>query len=281
MTARDDRLPLSIAHLSLLDVAPPDLVDLAARAGLASVGVRVTAAAPGGIEYPLTDAAALRDMRQRMAATGVSVLYVELVSFHRGMRAADHRRMLETGAALGATRITASGDDEFPIVAERMAEFCDLARDYGMAVDLEFMPFRKAQSLAHAIEIVTAVNRPNAFILVDALHFFRSGSNLADLSRADPKLLGTFQICDAPREAPAADALATEARSRRLLPGTGGLPLWPLIDALPADIPFGVELPIASQYPHLDAVQQAQLMVSSTRAFLRSRPAAGQRSIAR
>jgi sugar phosphate isomerase/epimerase len=196
------------------------------------------------------------------------------------MRAADHRQMLETGAKIGATRITASGDDEFPIVAERMAEFCDLARDYGMAVDLEFMPFRKAQSLAHAVEIVTAVDRPNAFILVDALHFFRSSSSLAELSRVDPELLGTFQICDAPLEAPAADALATEARSRRLLPGTGGLPLWPLIDALPAGIPFGVELPIASQYPHLDAVQQAQLMLSSTREFLRARTAARPRSVA-
>ena len=36
-----------------------------------------------------------------------------------------------------------------------------------------------------------------------------------------------------------------------LLPGEGGLDLKSLIDALP-QIPFGIEVPLASQYPQLD-----------------------------
>ena len=159
----------------------------------------------------------------------------------------------------------------FALVAERMAEICDLAREYNIAVDIEFMPFRPVKTFADALQVVRMADRPNAHIMVDALHVFRSNSSLDDIRRADPKFLGTFQICDAPRDPPPADQLATEARTRRLLPGHGELPLWELIDAMPAGIPVGVELPIASQFPQLDAPARLQLMARATREFYASR----------
>ncbi len=60
-------LPLSIAHLCELGVKPADLIDLAARAGFASVGLRTAAVAPGGVSYPLGSAAEQAEMRRRMA----------------------------------------------------------------------------------------------------------------------------------------------------------------------------------------------------------------------
>ena len=274
MPAQIATLPLSIAHLCELEVKPVDLIELAARAGFASVGLRVAPAVPGGINYPLRSDAERADMRRRMQVTGVSVLYVELISLSRATKVADHKPLLETGAALGATRLAVAGDDaDFAIVAERMAELCDLAKGYGIAVDLEFMPFRAVKSLTDAAKVVRLAKRPNAHILLDALHFYRSGSTIAELAGIDPFMLGTFQICDAPRAAPPADGLATEARSRRLLPGEGGLDLRTLIEALPPGIPFGVETPIASQFPHLDPVARATLMVGKTREFLAARSA--------
>jgi sugar phosphate isomerase/epimerase len=271
MTLPAATIPLSLAHLSELAVAPPDLIDLAARAGFASVGLRVMAAAPGGIEYPLRTAAEQAEMRRRIAATGVSVLYVEMVSLSRATRARDCVPLLETGAAVGASRLAVAGDDaDFDVIAERMAELCDLALPYGIAVDLEFMPFRPVQSLAHAATVVRRAGRANAHILVDALHVFRSGSSLAELATLDPALLGTFQLCDAARVAPQADALLTEARTNRLLPGAGGLDLRGLMLALPASIPYGVELPIAGQFPTLSPIARATMMVEATRAFLKS-----------
>ncbi len=267
-------LPLSIAHLCELGVKPADLIDLAARAGFASVGLRTAAAAPGGVSYPLGSAAEQAEMRRRMAATGMSVLYVEMVSLGRATKIADFRPMLEVGAALGATRLAVAGDDaDFAIVAERMAEMCDLAKPYGIAVDIEFMPFRAVGSLTDAAMVVRLARRPNAHILIDALHFFRSGSTVAELAEIDPVMLGTFQICDAPRAAPPPDGLAIEARGRRLLPGAGGLALWPLIDALPPGILWGVETPIAGQFPDLDPVARATMMVRKTREFLAARSA--------
>ena len=263
---------LSLAHLGALEVAPAELIDLAAVAGFASVGLRIMAAAPGGIEYPLRSTAEQAALRRRMSATGISVLYIELVSLGRGMRPADCLPMLEVGANIGATRLAVAGDDpDRAIVAERLAELCDLARPFGIAVDIEFMPYRAVRTLADAIDVVRRAGRPNAHVLVDALHFYRSGSLLADLAAMDPALVGTFQICDAPRAAPPAEDLVIEARTRRLFPGAGGLALWPLLDALPTDTPVGVELPIAGQFPDLTPIERASLMVARTRSFLATR----------
>ena len=85
--------------------------------------------------------------------------------------------MIEAGAAIGASRLTVGGDSaDFSVVAEKLAEMCELAQPYGIAVDLEFMPFRPVQSLAHAVDVLKRAKHPNAHILIDALHVFRSKS---------------------------------------------------------------------------------------------------------
>ncbi len=239
-------IPLSLAHLSELEVPPLELIELAAQAGLASIGLRTAAASPGGIEYPLRSAFEQGEMRRRIKATGVSVLYIELVSLSETTKVADCRAMLEVGAAIGATRLAVAGDSaDVGIVADRFAALCELARGYGIAVDLEFMPFRAVRSLEDAVVVVRRAAQPNGHILIDALHVFRSGSSLETLRGLDRTLLGTFQICDAPRQAPSAADLATEARTRRLLPGRGELALWPLISPTASRCPSPASFPIS------------------------------------
>jgi sugar phosphate isomerase/epimerase len=265
--------PLSLAHLSELQVPPRDLVDLAARAGFASIGLRIAPAVPGGIAYPLTGPGERRALRRRLADAGVGLLYIELLAITRDLDPAAHRPMIETGAELGATRLAVTGDDaDRGLVAAKMAELCDIAGAVGIAVDLEFMAFRAVRSLEEALEIVRRTGRSNAHVLVDALHFCRSGSGLDTLADADPRLIGGFQLCDAPGAAPAGiEALAREARTDRRLPGAGALPLHALVAAIPDWTPLGLELPIAGQYPNLDPVARATLMVRSTRSWLSAR----------
>jgi hypothetical protein len=62
-----------------------------------------------------------------------------------------------------------------------------------------------------------------------------------------------------------------EARTHRLLPGHGELPLSTLVDALPAGTPFGIEVPLAGQRPDLDPGARLALLVSATREFLKKR----------
>lgn len=263
----DAAAPLSFAHLAALEVGPPALIDLVAAAGFASTSLRMRRTVPGSPEYPLADPTLRRATKARLAATGTAVLYVELVALERGLDPQALVPMLEAGAEIGATRVLASGDDADPaVVAGKLAETCDVANRYGMAVDIEFMPFRAVRSLADAVAVIRRAGAPNAHILVDALHVFRSGSSLVELRALDPRLIGTFQICDAPA-APPAD-LAFEARQHRLLPGTGGLDLAALITALPDGVPIGVEVPMGLTHPGLDAAARARTAVAHTRAFL-------------
>lgn len=264
--------PLSLAHLSELDTPPLALVDLAAAAGFASIGLRTIAAAPGGVEYPLRSAGEQAALRSRLDATGVELLYIEMISLTEAMRPEDYRPALEIGARLGATRLAVGGDSaDLGAMADQLAAIASLAAEHGIAVDLEFMPFRGVRSLEDAVEVVRRAGRPNAHILIDALHVFRSGSSLDLLRSLDPAMLGTFQICDAPLQPPPPAELVIEARTRRLLPGEGGLALWPLIDALPPDIPLGVEVPLAGQYPSLSPTERAGMLVAGTRVFMNQR----------
>ncbi len=264
-------VPLSIAHLCELDVAPAQLIEYAASAGLSSVGLRIAHASPGGIEYPL-DKAGRAEVRRRMDATGVSVLYVELISITETTRAADYKSLFETGAEIGATRLTVAGNtSDINLVADRFAEICILAREYGINPDFEFMPFRAIRTFNEAAEIVRRAGQPNGRILVDTLHVHRSASPIADIAKTDPALIGTLQICDAPAIAPPPEELVTEARTNRLMPGQGGLDLWSVIDALPADIAIGVEVPLAARYPGLDPAARLTRMVKETREFFEHR----------
>ena len=70
---------LSLSHLTVLEVGPPDLITLAADAGFSSVGIRLNSPMPGGIAYPLQDGGEIAETRRRMADRDVEVLDVEVV----------------------------------------------------------------------------------------------------------------------------------------------------------------------------------------------------------
>jgi hypothetical protein len=66
------------------------------------------------------------------------------------------------------------------------------------------------------------------------------------VAAVDVALFRYAQICDAVAEMPRPDdapALIREARTGRLLPGEGALPLAALVAALPPDLPLAVEAP--------------------------------------
>ena len=271
MSAYPSTLPLSFAHLGALELAPPALIEMLGVAGFASTSLRIQPAAPGGIAYPLATANERAETRRSIKATGVEVLYVEIAQLRRDKPAGDMLPLLETGAALGARRVLAVGDDgDFSAVADRMAALCALAQPFGIAIDLEFMPFKPVKSLDDAVRVLHMAGNPaNGFVLLDALHFYRSKSRLEQLRGLDPGLIGTFQICDGPAVAPATiEGLTFEARQRRLLPGHGGLDLPALMAAMPKGLEIGVEVPLALEFPEHSALQRAKLSLDETRAFL-------------
>jgi hypothetical protein len=61
----------SVAALTVLELAPPGLIDIAAACGYDHVGIRLLPATPGGIAYPLMeDKAGLRETIARQGKPG-------------------------------------------------------------------------------------------------------------------------------------------------------------------------------------------------------------------
>jgi sugar phosphate isomerase/epimerase len=262
---------LSLAHLSVLDATPPQLVTVAAQAGFRRIGIRLSATPSVGVPpYDmLGDTPVLRETLARLADTGVSVLDVEFLRFEPDMPQGIPEGFLEAGARLGAQYVLVMSAE--PIEARTVERFCDLcerARQYGLHVCLEFAIYTGVRTLADAARLVKQSGCANASVLVDALHFSRSGGVPSDIAGMDASLFKYAQICDAAAPIPSEPGdLIREARGGRLLPGEGALPLRDLVAALPAAIPLAVEAPVAAT-AGLPALERAQRAYRSMRALL-------------
>jgi sugar phosphate isomerase/epimerase len=254
---------LSLAHLTVLDTTPPELVTVAAAAGFRTVGIRLTATPSVGIPpYDcLHEGPMLRETLARMADTGVTVLDTEFLRFEPDQPIGVPDGFLEVSARLGAKHVLVmSAEPEEARTLDRFGELCDRAATYGLTVGLEFAVYTGVRTLAHAAELIARAKRPNASIIIDALHFSRSGGLPAHVRTVDPSLFRYAQLCDAGPDMPAptdTPNLIREARTGRLLPGEGVLPLAELVAALPAGVPLAIEAPCRAT-AHLPALERAK-----------------------
>ena len=261
---RADRQPvLGMAHFTAIDVPPLELVALAARTGFGRIGLRLHPAFPGAPFYEMpVGGAAMREMKRRLRRDGVSIYDIEFVVVDSEFVAADLAPMLGSAAELGAKRLSVCGDDpDRSRLVASFADLCDLAAGYGMGVDLECMAWRRVASLPDALRVVEVAGRPNGGVLVDALHLSRTGGTPALIRTVPPARIRSAQLCDAPAELPATqEAIIREARSGRLPPGEGELPLRELLAALPDEVALGVEVPMDGTLPaevHVRRVHEA------------------------
>ena len=217
----------------------PHEVEAARAAGVGPAELR-TRVADHGLAIAELDAVAVWLPGHRAPPTGLDPGARRLLHY-------DAEHVCPVGEAVGARSITAI---EFlgvkaPLdeAAEAFARLCDRAAQHGLLVHLEFLPWAGVPDLAHAWEIVRRAGRENGGVLVDAWHFFRSGSTLGQL-RAIPgeRVLG-IQLDDAPAVVEA--DLVDETQHRRLVPGQGALDLVGLLrtlDAIGCRAPKGVEV---------------------------------------
>ena len=265
------RRELSLAHLSVLDATPPELVTVAAAAGFRKIGIRISATPSVGVPpYDmLGDTPMLRETLARLADTGVSVLDVEFLRFEPEAPNGIPDGFLETGARLGAQYVLVMSTE--PLEArtiERFCSLCDCAQQYGLHVCLEFAIYTGVRTLADAARLVKMSGCNNASVLVDALRFSRSGGSPSDIEGIDASLFKYAQICDAVAAIPIEPGdLIREARTGRLLPGEGALPLRDLVAALPAAIPLSIEAPVRAT-AGLPALERAQRAWRSSHALL-------------
>ena len=258
----------SLAALTVLELAPPALIDVAASCGYDAVGIRLLPVTPGGIAYPLMgDAVALQETLTRLDATGVTVADLEVVALRPETEISTFSAFFETGARLGAKHIlVAAYDPDIDRFRDRYAAFCEAAAPYGLTADLEFMPWTYVPDLATANGIVASMRQGNAGVLVDALHFDRSNSSIAELADVPTHRLHYWQLCDGPAERPATtDEMIHAARHERMFPGEGGIDLVSLARAMPADITVSIEVPTAGLAKTIGAKDRAQRALNAAK----------------
>lgn len=262
---------IGLAALTVLELTPPDMVSCAAEAGYDMIGLRIVAATPEEAQHPMIgDTAMRRETVRRVEDAGVRVLDVEIFRLKPETDVAEFEAALETGAALGATEALVAGHirDEAQL-AERFADFCDLAARFGIAANLEPMPWTEAKNFAQGARIVAAAGRANGGILVDPIHFDRGGSRAEEIASVPHARLRYAQLCDAPAERPSdRETLLVQARAERLMPGDGGLDLMSILRALPREIPISLEIPMKTLAQSVPALERSRRMLAKTRALL-------------
>ena len=261
----------SLAHLTALHLSPPELVEAAAAAGYRYVGLRLTQVAAGDPVYPLaTDAALMWETKARLRYTGVEVLDIELARMDPGTTPESLREILEAGAELGARHVIGQlPDPSRERKIARFAELCDLARPLAMTVELEFPSWTETPNLAEAVPVMREVNRPNAGILIDLLHFARSASSVEELGKLPRAWFRFAHVCDAAGEIPPTrEGLIHTARAERLFPGEGGIDVRGILAALPPDIPYALEIPRATLSALIGEKECARLAIKAARRHL-------------
>ncbi len=252
----------SLAHLSLLDATPPQLVAAAARAGFGNVGLRLWPARPGEMPHPMHEGSAmLADTRTRMADLGVRVHDVEVIRLSAAFDAGAFEPMMGVAASLGARYVVVNCDDPNPVrAAGSLAALAQLAASHGLTLGVEFMVYTALPDLRAARALVQRAAQPNVRILVDTLHLMRSGADPSTLAEETDIARDFAQFSDAAARPHPALSPGEEARGHRLLPGEGELPLVEIArNALTPGAMISVEAPSAVRRHHLSLDQRASL----------------------
>src|SRR6478736_5816360 len=227
---------ISLAHLTVFDADPLTLIDAAAAGRFDAVGLRTVPPMPTDQIVPVIgNARLIGEIERRLDSTGVRILDIEAVWLMPHTDVTVLKPALELGAGLG--------------------------------IALELMSYVELRTLAQARQLLDQVRRPNAGLLIDALHFYRSGAHPRDLAGIDPNLFPYIHLCDAYAAAPDAAGLRAEGRGGRFYPGEGELPLAEFLRAFPDNIPVAIEAPCA-EYAGLSPLERGRICGAATRALL-------------
>lgn len=242
--------PIGLEYLSTFGMQPARYIELAARTGFSSVGLNLGGAANPvgpGPRYNLRHAPELRpQISQALRDTGIGLSLMEGFAITPASDVAQFSHDLDWVAAMGAKAICAvSLERDRARSRDQFALLTALARARGLATTTE-VGAGILKDLERSLAMVRSVDDPGFSLLIDTMHFFRSGAGVDDFAALEPGMIGHIQLCDVPMPALVADYM-DEALNERRMPGDGDLPLQALARLIPAEVTVGLEIPARSQ----------------------------------
>ena len=261
----------SLAHLTLINCTPAELVYVAARAGYDAVSPRfITMNVPGEFTHSPLDKAQAQATKTALATTGLKVLDIELARITEDCDPREFEAALELGGEFGARHMIMSAwttrRDDRNFLLDVYAETCDLAAPYGLTIDLEFPSFSRLRTLDEVLDIVRAADRPNGGVLVDTLYLHLSRVDLGELLHVPPEWLHFLHISDClPGIADTREGMIQLARDARLYPGEGWIDFAGIIERCPP-MNYSIELPNQSRVAELGYEEHARRCLTHAKA---------------
>lgn len=263
---------VSLDHLTVFELTPPELVCTAALGGYRHVGLRLKPAAPSGeVQHPLVGDTPMR--RETLAALrdcGVAVHDWGVLRLAAGTVVADLEPWLASACELGSRHAIVNGDEtDEARLSGLFARLCELGRPYRMHFHIEPTPWSGLRTLAQAVRVARAANQANGKVMIDTLHVDRSGHGAREIAAVPPDLIDYIQLCDGvvPRPVDVQDMIF-QARNERAFPGEGGIDLASMLRVLHPGCTVSLECPTRHRARGLSALARAQRGLAAVNALL-------------
>ncbi len=266
----------SLAHLTVLGCPPPEMTYIAAMAGYDYVSIRpIYMGLVGEPNYDLANnKEMLKQTKTALSETGIKVHDIELAKIEDGRNVKQYEPAFEVAAELGAKSVLSSiWTPNRDFYLEQFAELCDLAKKYGLNVDLEFVTWANVNDLKGAVDVLKTVNKDNAGIMIDTLHFNRSKVALEELDAIPREWFHFAHLCDGPAEIPTTkEGLIHTGRDERWYAGEGGIDIASIINRLPESAVISIELPHLERVKEFGNAEHARRCIQTAKDYLAQHP---------
>lgn len=261
----------SLAYLTVPGTHPVDQIEIAAQCGYEGVSLRpISQQLPGEPDFRLANEEMFKNVKEALNRTGVRLMDIELARIGDGIDVMSYEADFARAAELGARYAISSVWTANRVFAlEQLGRLCDMAANYDMMINLEFMPFSNIYGLKEAEEVLETLGRPNLKLMVDHLHAHRAGVTPEMIGKVPPERLGFVHLCDGPAWVPPVDHpdMTGVARTGRLYVGEGGIDLLGMLKATPDAPYYSIELPNAAEMAIRGKYGHAKRCLATAKAF--------------
>jgi sugar phosphate isomerase/epimerase len=261
----------SLAHLTVLGCRPAEATHIASDLGFDYVGFRtIPLGLPGEPRYVISeDKPMLQETKRALADTGMKALDIEIARITDGLDVTTYVPAFAAAAELGVKHVlTSSGAKDYGFTVDAVAKLCEIAAQYGLTIDFEFIAFSEIPTLSKTMALLRDVNQPNAGVLIDTLHMCLSNTPTEELDAVPRDMLRYAQLndCRPTSVTPSTAEMIHIAREERLYLGEGVIPVRAIVDRLP-DVPLALEITHKRRLEALGYREYARQCLATAKAY--------------
>ena len=265
----------SLAHLTVLGWSPVEMAYNASLIGYDYISIRnINMGVKGERDFSIPmGGERYKALKEALDETGIGIHDIELARVVDGVDIKSYEAAFESGASLGAKGVISSvWTDKKDYYTQAFADLCDLAAQYNLTINLEFVTWASVWNLKQALELLNTVKRPNARLMIDTLHAWRSKVPVADIAACQKNLFDMAHICDGPAEIPDRtdmEKMLHYGRDARFYVGEGGINIADMVNALRPDTVLSIELPHLERVAKYGYVEHARRCLTTAKEYLK------------